>query len=419
MIQTSERTPTGQAKPARPRKIKRVVIMVMPILVLGTAFFGLKVMGRYKPVPETKTEAPRATPVVTSKAEARSTRLSVTSQGEVRARTETDLSSLVGGQIIWASSDFLEGGHIRKGQVLIKLDPVDYDLRVTQAEANVAQARTVLTREISESEIAKKDWADLGEGEATPLTLRKPQMAEAKARIASARAALAEAKLQQQRTRIRAPFNGRIIEKSVSLGDTIGQGQKIARLFAVDTVEIKLPLTNSDLAKLGLGVGFLHTPKTPGPKVDLSAEVSGQMHHWTGRLTRTASSFDPKTRLLFAYVTIHDPYGQSADKGVPLAPGLFVQALIKGRKIERNIVLPRAALRGKDKVYIARQDDTLTIRNVNVTATSRDEVVISSGLDGGEYVITSPIRGVAEGMKIERVEAAARSQPATRTEAGQ
>ena len=400
----SEPDRSGPQNTPKRRVLKRLFLTSLPILVLVLAFYGVNVMSRFKPVPESKTEAPRATPVITARAEVKSAILSVKSQGEVRALTETDLGARVGGQIIWVSPDFVEGGHVRKGQVLLRLDPADYALRVTQAQASVAQAQTVLTREISESEIAKKDWEDLGQGPASDLTLRKPQMAEAKARIAATRAALDEARLQLKRTRITAPFTGRILQKKVALGDTLAPGQNVARLFAVDTVEIKLPLTDSDLARLGLGVGFRSDAQHPGPKVELTAKISGRLHHWTGELVRTASSFDPKSRLLFAYVNVRDPYGQGADQGVPLAPGLFVQASIKGQKVDNSIIIPRAGLRGKDKVYLARDDGTLSIRPVTVRATSRESVVISSGLTGGENVIISPIRGVADGMRIERAD---------------
>lgn len=379
----------------------RFLKFVFPLIVLVLAVIGVFVMGKLKDKPETKNEPPKATPVVTAYAQSRSVELSVKSQGEVRPRTEINLAAQVGGRVDWLAPNFLEGGSFKKGQVILRLDSADYDLRVTQAEANVAQARTVLTREISESDIAKRDWEDLGEGQASPLTLRKPQMAEARARLAAAKAQLGEAQLQQSRTVVYAPFDGRVRERMISHGDTIAAGQNIGRIYATDVAEVKLPLTDTDMARLGLGIGFNATKAAPGPEVTLSAIVAGEPHTWQGRITRVSASYDSATRVLFGYVEVKDPYGTGADNGVPLASGLFVNVGIEGREVVDSIIVPRTALRGTDTVYIANDDKTLSFRTVKVASSSREMVVISSGLSSGEQVITSPIRGVADGMKIE------------------
>ncbi len=385
----------------KPGRFKSLVKIILPILVLLGALAGVMLMAMFKPKVETRDEPPRSTPVVTASAQARPVALHVMSQGEVRPRTAINLAAQVGGRVNWLAPGFLEGGRFKGGEVLMRLESAEYDLRVTQAEANVAQAQTVLTREISESEIARRDWEDLGQGEASPLSLRKPQMAEAEARLAAARAVLDEAKLQQSRTVVRAPFDGRVSERLVSMGDTIAPGQNIGRIFAVDIAEVKLPLTDMDMSKLGLGIGFVATGSRPGPKAVLSAVVAGVPHTWHGRITRTSSGYDPATRVLFGYVQIDDPYGKGADNGVPLAAGLFVNVKIAGREVVDSIVVPRTALRGTDTVYIANADSTLSLRTVKVASSTRDMVVITGGLSAGERVIVSPIRGVAEGMKIE------------------
>lgn len=401
-----KRSDTGYKQYRRPKNgiLKRTIIVLLPLLVLMVAITGVMFMGKLKPKAETKSEAPTAAPVVTAFAELRSVELSVTSQGEVRPRTEINLAAQVGGRITWLAPGFLEGGRFKRGAVLLRLDSAEYDLRVTQADANVAQAQTVLTREISESDIARRDWEDLGEGEASALTLRQPQMAEARARLAAAQAVFGEAKLQQSRTVVYAPFDGRVRERNISLGDTITAGQTLGRVYGVDIAEVKLPLTDTDMARLGLGIGFVTSSANPGPVVTLSAVVAGEPHTWQGRITRISSSYDPATRVLFGYVEVRDPYGKGADHGVPLASGLFVSANIAGRDVENSIIVPRTALRGQDIIYIANDDKTLSLRTVKVASSSREMVVISSGLEAGERVITSPIRGVAEGMKIELAE---------------
>jgi RND family efflux transporter MFP subunit len=391
----------GSARQQGRGVIRNVLTVFLPVLVLCAAVFGVLQMAKLKPKPEDKAEAPRTAPVLTAMAQSRTLSLNIDSQGEVTPRTEIGLSNQVGGKIVYMSPSFIEGGHFNKGDVLLKLESADYDLRVTQAQANVAQAQTALTRELSEVDIAQQDWDDLGEGEASPLTLRAPQLAEARARLAASQAALDEAKLNQRRTVLRSSFRGRVREKTVSLGEYITPGQTLGRVFSIDVMDVKFPLTDNDLSKLGLGIGFVASKAAPGPDVKFSATIAGERHEWRGKLIRTSSGYDPKTRVLFAYAELQDPYGKGADRGTPFASGLFVGASIGGRGIEHGVVIPRTGLRGTDRVYIANSDNTLSIRKVKVASSTREQVVITGGLIPGEEIIISPVRSVAEGMKIE------------------
>ena len=160
-------------------------------------------------------------------------------------------------------------------------------------------------------------------------------------------------------------------------------------------------MTDIDLANLGLGIGFTTSRARPGPDVIFSAIVSGEPRTWRGRLTRTASEYDSKTRTLFGYAELRDPYGKGADNNTPFAAGLFVDAKITGQTTTKSIRVPRNALRGADQIYIASVDNTLSIRTVVVKSTNRDFAIISSGLSEGDNVIISPVRGVFDGMPIE------------------
>lgn len=403
---TNVQNTTGQTTRTRKSRsffgmIRGMARFALPLLVIFAGVFGFILMGILQPEPDTKAEPPRAAPVLTAQAEVRSVELAVQAQGEVRPRTEINLASQISGKISYVSPAFLEGGQFKRGDTLFRIVSAEYDLRVTQSQANVAQAQTVLTRELSEADIARRDWDDLGEGEASPLSLREPQVAEARARLAATMAALDEAKLQQARTIIRAPFSGRIREKTVSIGEYITPGQKLGRIYAIDIADVKLPLTDADLAKLGLGIGFRATKARPGPNVVFSATIAGEPHTWQGRIARTDSGYDPSTRVLYAYAELNDPYGTGSDNGTPMASGLFVSARVKGRTTEHSIVVPRNALRGTDKIYIANADNTLSIRTVKIASSDRYQAVVTSGLNGNETVIVSPVRGVAEGMRIE------------------
>lgn len=384
--------------------IKRFVFLVLPVLVIGGAVAGAVVMGSLKPEPEEKDAVIEALPVLTTFSFAEPVQLRVSSHGEVEARTEIDLAAEMSGRLTYIAPNFLPGGQFSKGHVLFRLDDRELRLRLIQAEAAVAQSRTSFIRETSEANLARLDAEDIGVVDVSDLALRKPQIAEAQAQLASAQAALDEAQLQLERTVIRAPFTGRVRTKMTDVGAFITPGMQLGRVYSTDVVDIPIPMTDKDIAALGLGIGFVETATALGPPVKLTATIADVPHSWVGRISRTDSSFDPTTRVLFAYATVKDPYGANADNGTPLATGLFVTADIEGRKLVEGVVFPRTALRGTDSVYIARDDDTLEIRSVRVASSDRDRVVTTGGLVAGERLITSPVRGAADGMKIRPVE---------------
>lgn len=310
--------------------IKRALVFGVPALVVVGTAVGMTAMGALAPQPEKKEDVVEALPVVVAAAEATDLTLSVRSQGEVRARSEVTLSPEVSGRVSYVSPDFVAGGHFKRGDVLLRLDPRDFELRVVQAKANIAQAETQLAREQSEARNARIEADELGISDVSDLALREPQVAEATARLDSAKAALREAELQLAKTVIRAPFDGRMVSKSVGVGAYVGPGATLADIFSTDVVEIPIALTDRDLDVLDLPIGFEAGAGKTGPAVRLSAIIAGERHNWTGEIRRTASGFDPETRVLFAYVEVDDPFGAGADRGVPLATGLFVEASIDG-----------------------------------------------------------------------------------------
>lgn len=404
----------GYERAGRGLWIRRGLVFVAPVLVIFLAVAGVMAMGALKPEPEEKEDVVKAIPVLTEIAVLEDVNLTVTAQGEVQPRTKINIVPQVSGKISYMSPKFIEGGHFTKGDLLIRIEPDEYRLRVVQADAMVAQAQTVLTREQSESQIALKDWEELGEGgKPSSLTLREPQMAEAAARLASAKAQLGEANLQLRRTAIYAPFTGRVTSRAVNQGEFVTTGTRLGQVYAADIMDVRLPLSNEDLARAGLSLGFATGPGTPGLPVTLSANVAGIPATWTGEIVRTDSGFDPKTRVLFAYVEVKDPFGKGASNGTPLAPGIFVTADIAGQVLDNMVVIPRAALRGKDKVYVARDDDTLSILTVDVASSNRETAILTGGLEPGVHVVTSPIRGVADGMTINRVERSSGTAPQT------
>ncbi|WP_375204038.1 efflux RND transporter periplasmic adaptor subunit [Hyphococcus sp.] len=361
--------------------------------ILGTIgiFVGFAVlvfaMGSLRPKPEL--QAPEVAPpsVFYTIADSQSVTLDVSAQGEVRPRTDINLTAQVSGQIVSTSDAFVNGGAFEKGDMLIKIEDAPY-------RAAEAAARARLAQEEAEAALARKDYEELGlEEDPTALTLRIPQLQQARAEYKAR-------KLDLDRTTIRAPFKGRVRERIAGVGQYVAPGAQLGRIFSTDVAEIKLPLTDNDLAKLGVPLAFTESDKEPGPPVYMTATIAGNTHNWVGRLARTEGAIDAATRQVIAIAVLDDPYGAGSDNGTPLAMGLFVEATITGKPYENAIVLPRSALYGRDTVYTIDDDDTLVEHKVAIVSTDRDTITIASGLDEGDRVVTSPLRGAGAGDKV-------------------
>ncbi len=384
---------------------RKIVTIVGTVGILAGGFALIGLMGSMRPkiTPKEVALAPPAD--FYEKADPRSLTLDVSAQGEVRPRTDINLTAEVAGRVVTTSDVFVVGGAFEKGDLLVKIEDADYRAALAGAKARVAQAEELLRREEAESDLARKDYEALGrETDPSELTLRMPQLAQARAAYAAAKAEQATAALNLERTEIRAPFKGRVRERSAGVGQFISPGAPIGRIFSTDVAEIRFPINDADLAKLGLPIAFVETPENPGPAAILSATVAGRLHEWKARIARTDGAIDAATRQISVIAVVDDPYGEGANDGVPLAMGLFVDARIQGKPFDNAIVLPRSALYGRDTVYVIMDDDTLDARTVAVVSADKDTITIAGGVAAGERVVTSPLRGAKEGDKVSPTE---------------
>ena len=372
---------------------RKLIVIAVVIGILLLAVIGLAAMAVGQKPPEPKKRRNPSLAIMAEPAYLDTVVLDVSVQGQSRPRTEVDLAPQVGGKVIFVSPQFVAGGQFKKGDILLKIEEADYNVAVLRAQAGVARAEPLVIREMAEGEIARQDWADLGRGgDPSPLTLREPQLAEAKANLLSAQADLDNAKLQLSRTVIRAPFNGRIRERFADIGQFVGPGTRLARVFSTEAIEVPLSLNDADLTRVDVPVSMSVSNPSEQTDVVLSAIIAGKRQEWKGKIVRTDGTFDPQTRTLSAIVEVKDPYGKGASAdGTPLPPGLFVNADIIGRTLENAIVIPRDGLRPEDKVYIVNDKGEAQSRDAVVYDTNAQRAVLKSGIEPGDYVITSPL----------------------------
>jgi len=383
------------------RRILQYIISsrIAPILIILIGSFFAFIISVSSPKPQKGIELPKPTPVFYETITKKDISLKILTNGEVKPLNEINLISQVSGQIVKAADEFVDGGIIKAGSPLVWIDDRDYKLALISAESRVAQASKLLEREIAESELAKNDWEELGLGEASPLTLRIPQLKEAEAAEKAALADLEKAKLNLERTVVKLPFQGIIRQKKTGVGQFVGTGSILATAFSTEEVLIALPLTDTELSYLGLPLAYEEERPFSGPKVNFYSLVSNKNSEWEGRIVRTAGSIDPLTRLVYVYAEVINPYQQSP----PLAIGMFVDAVIEGKTIKDGFLVPNSAINNNLNLYIINANDNLEIREIEVLGTENDYVIIKGEISEGERVVVSPLNNAKNGMALKPI----------------
>lgn len=381
----------------------KIVKIIAPILVLGGSVMIVNTLAASKPEPEKTESKARPVSLYVDEVVAKNITLNVESQGEVQSTNHIELVSEVSGRVLSVSPQFSSGAEFEAGETLIKIDDTEYQLAVTRAESKVAEAKVGVARELANAKIKKEQWKYKNPGvEPSEFALNIPQVADAKGKLKAAQAELAEAKRNVQRTHIKVPFRGRVMDENIGVGQYISTGKILGNVFAVDQVEIQLALTDSQLDELNLPMGYMAN-SNQGPAVTLKAQVGKTWHQWQGHIQRTQASVDKDTRMIYATAVVNDPYGSGSDDGTPLAVGMFVAAEIASDTSQTAFVLPRDALRNKDKVYVINDENRLEIRTVSVLSTNQNHVMIADGIKAGEWAVTSSAPGVADGVEVQAI----------------
>lgn len=382
--------------------MKRWIKIALPVLMLAVAITVLVLMASKRPAPDRREPPETAMVVDTIAVEPTDGHFEVTSQGTVRARTRTTLVAEVSGRIVSLSESFVAGGFFEAGEELARIDPSDYETELLRAQADLASAQARLADEQARSEQARRDWEELRRAEGRepgPLVLRLPQVQEARASVQAAEAAVQRAERNLERTRIRLPYDGLVTRREADLGQFVSPGTTLGETFAVDVAEVRLPLSDREMAFVDLPrPGF--DPDEPVP-VTLRGSVSGQTATWQAEIVRTEAVVEEATRLTHAVARIDDPYALYQDsRATPLPIGTFVNARIRGRSAAGLIKLPRIALRDDGRVFIADGDDKLAIRHVQVVRSTPESVYVSNNLHAGDRVITTAIQAPVPGLPL-------------------
>ena len=382
------------------RKKKRLLQLVLSIAFVAMGVMGFRALMASKP-PMEKRKPPVPVPMVrTIQIKTGPQVLNIRGEGTVRPLREINLVPEVGGKVVSVSSSLVNGGVFRKGDTLLQIEPVDYQLAVTLAKAKVKDAESSLELAEEEAAAALEEWRLLyddgtnGNKKPPPLVAKEPQLDAAQARLEAERADLRKALLNLERSKLKAPFNGRVGQESVDIGQYVTPGQSLGTLYSTEAAEIIVPLEGDDLFWFDVP-GFTSNDGS-GAAVLVRASVAGRELTWKGKVVRTEGKLDERTRMINVVVRVDKPYA----KKPPLAFGLFVSVHIEGRRLPNATIIPRAALHAGDVVWVVNDKGRLQFRQVRVARIQGGEVIVEGDLADGGTVVITPLKAVTDGMAV-------------------
>lgn len=379
--------------------MRRFLPLFLTLFFLGSTLYLIY----YKP--EVRKRSSEPSPVIaveTLAVDENAYQVVISSFGRVEPHTQGQLVSQVSGQIISLSPNFRDGGFFEKDEVLIRIDPRDYRIQVEIAAAELASAKVAYAEEQVLAQQAREDRKSVRNKEVvSDFALHIPQLAAAKSQIAAANAKLEQANLNVERTRIRAPYSGRILTKNVDIGEVVTSNTSLARIYATELVEIRLPVKNSELAFLELPEQTI-SGETDGrklPSVKIINRLGKDIQQWPATLVRTAGAIDEQSQQLYVTAQIKRPYELDDSNRRPLKIGQYVNAEIEGKTINGALVIPNAAVYQGSYVYLYK-DGVLERREIEIAWQNNNDALIQQGLSAGDQLVVTPLGQVSSGTRV-------------------
>ncbi len=378
---------------------EKLALAVAGITILAVSAAVVFYMMTHKPSAQRSRPASIAPLVQVRLLQSGSYQITIPVMGTVIPATEVDLKSKVSGEVIWTNPEFVDGGVVRKGQILVKIDPVDYELALTAKKAILETAIADLKAEQGQQEVAKAEWELLGlEDDASSqdreLALRKPQLAAKEAKLEAAQAEVKQAELDLERTVIKAPFNAIIRSTNVNIGGQVASQSTLAHLVESDTFYIQalVPLDRLE---------WITLPDGPGSPVSIATVNTGNGRTREGRVFKLMSDLEPDGRLARLLIEVEDPLDLELPSGdrKPMLLGDYVSLKIQGRSVHDVYLIELQNLRDGSTIYTVDSDNRLHIVNTEVVWRTVDHV-LARGIDPRQKLVISNLSAPVEGMEV-------------------
>lgn len=371
------------------RKKKSFLKKILPYLIVIIAVANiLFLMDLFKPMPQKATAKPSGVVVETDTAEIINHTMMVESQGVITAQRQIALIPEIQGKIIKLSEQFAAGGRFQKNDILVTIDPADYEVAVERARAALAVQQAQLETEQARSEQALKDWQSFGKKrKPSDLVLNIPQLKGAKASVEAARADLRKAQRDLSKTQIRAPFDGVVIRKTADIGQFVSIGSQLGQIAGSAIAEVRLPLTDQQIEKIewpsagqwSISVNFVNDDEHPIAQ---------------GKIVRLEAVKDEKTLVNYAVAQIDKPF----DKALSIND--FVNARITGKTLNNVLKVPIKYVMPNERIGVYQKDNTLSIKKYQSSYQDDDYVYISTGINASDDIVVTPIQDAYNGMLL-------------------
>ena len=325
----------------------------------------------------------------------------ISSNGTTTPLTQTVLTAEVGGEVIYRSKKFAEGASVIEGEILAKIDDTDLQLQYKNALLQLANAEVQYSLQLAEAEVAKKAWDKIGDGVASDLTLKKPQLKQAEAFLEVAKAQVSSAAKKLNKTEIIAPYAGRIQNVNIDLGTTIIPGQPVGAMYTSSEIEITLAVKDNDLQFLSIPMDGRKLNPSEQASVVIESFYKGKTQSWNGKLERVDGVIDPVTRMINLIAVFKNDFIESDKPNLPI--GLFVEAKIDGITLKNIFEIPINSISENNEVYIVDKDNQLELRKLTILKKYSEFVIIKDGLKAGERIVTSKLSTASNGIKVNLV----------------
>ena len=374
-----------------------------PVLIVAGGFLLAIVIIATGPRPDRQARPPDAPSVQTVEAVKRTAQLTVTAHGTVVPKTESNLVAEVAGRVVAVSPSMVSGGFFSKGDVLIEIERIDYEAALAQARAILASADS----ELANAELTFNRTEELATTQAVSqadLDKALNQLNVSRAAQRQAAAALARAERDLERTRVTAPYDGRVRSERVDTGQFVSRGESVGTLYSTDYAEVRLPIRDQDLAFLPFSLARTDPPAAAKTRAILRAEFAGGMHAWEADVVRTEGELDPLSRVVNVIAQVADPY-EPEDGAPPLTVGLFVEADIMGKRVEDVVVVPGTALQAGNRLYVVDANNRLSFRDAEVVRLTAETAYLRVDVSDGEQICVSALDDAVEGQSVRPVSA--------------
>ena len=372
-----------------------------PLFILLGAFaisYLLWLLGQVQPDPVEEAPAPD---VIVEILTPKDFQIQISSNGTTTPLTQTVLTAEVGGEVIYRSKKFSEGSSVIEGEILAKIDDTDLQLQYKNALLQLANAEVQHSLQLAEAEVAKEAWEKIGDGVASDLTLKKPQLKQAEALLEVAKAQVSSAEKKLNKTEIVAPYAGRIQSVNIDLGTTIIPGQPVGAMYTSSEIEITLAVKDNDLQFLSIPMDGRKLNPSEQASVVIESFYKGKTQSWEGKLERVDGVIDPITRMINLIAVFKNDFIETDKPNLPI--GLFVEAKIDGITLKNIFEIPINSISKDNEVYIVDKDNQLELRKLTVLKKYSEFVIIKDGLKAGERIVTSKLSTASNGIKVNPV----------------